>query len=227
MTNHGGKRIGAGRKSSWESGCKKEDTKSIRIPKKISDKVMSFAHLQDAVDINSFPSVEVNERANLPEIAAIYFVLNSSREIQYIGQSKNINSRWRYHQKLKELKDTNDIRIAYMAISDVDLLFEVEQALIRHFNPPLNLDNPFNQKSDSPRVVKTFRMTDECWKIFGELAKEKGMTKADYLEWMVREMEKDKLHNDGIKLLEEALLLKANAGGAIKKKIRKYLELFR
>ncbi len=33
-------------------------------------------------------------------------------------------------------------------------------------------------------------------------------------------------YNDGIKLLEEAVKLKANAGGAIKKKIREYLDLF-
>ncbi len=73
-----------------------------------------------------------------------------------------------------------------------------------------NKKGQFGSKSDSSRKVKSLRVTDDIWKEAGIEADKRGNTR----------------HNDGIKLLEEAVLLKANAGGAIKKKIREYLKLF-
>lgn len=43
----GGAREGAGKPSSWKSGCKYEDTKLIRVPKAIGDKVLELAHRVD------------------------------------------------------------------------------------------------------------------------------------------------------------------------------------
>jgi len=44
----GGERKGAGRKSTWVSGCKFEDTKLIRVPKAIADVLLKLAHRLDA-----------------------------------------------------------------------------------------------------------------------------------------------------------------------------------
>lgn len=44
----GGKREKAGRKSTWASGCKFEDTKLIRVPAAIADHVLAIAHQIDA-----------------------------------------------------------------------------------------------------------------------------------------------------------------------------------
>lgn len=46
----GGKRQNAGRKTSWISGCRFEDTKLIRVPKVLSDKLLEFAHRLDQSD---------------------------------------------------------------------------------------------------------------------------------------------------------------------------------
>ena len=43
IKNWGGKRSGAGRPASWESG----ETVAIRIPKKYKDDVLEYAHLLD------------------------------------------------------------------------------------------------------------------------------------------------------------------------------------
>lgn len=43
----GGAREGAGKPSSWSSGCKYEDTKLIRVPKVIASKVLELAHKVD------------------------------------------------------------------------------------------------------------------------------------------------------------------------------------
>lgn len=48
----GGAREGAGRRSSWASGCKFEDTKLIRVPAILADRLLEFAHeLDRGIDI--------------------------------------------------------------------------------------------------------------------------------------------------------------------------------
>ncbi len=47
-SGRGGSREGAGRKSTWVSGCKQEDTKLIRVPKVIADQLLKIAHEVDA-----------------------------------------------------------------------------------------------------------------------------------------------------------------------------------
>lgn len=44
----GGHREKAGRKSTWKSGCRYEDTKLIRVPTSISDELLKIAHKLDA-----------------------------------------------------------------------------------------------------------------------------------------------------------------------------------
>ena len=84
----------------------------------------------------------------------------------------------------------------------------------------------FESKSDSERKVRTFRATDEVWDKLGMIAETRGITRADLIEEFVYNdgVIHGKTKNEGIEILEDALKLKANSGGAIKKKIRKYLE---
>ena len=79
------------------------------------------------------------------------------------------------------------------------------------------------RKSDSDRQVRSIRVTDDIWKKFGEMAYQRGITRADLLEEMVKSNSIPFNNSHTISILEEALKLKANAGGAIKKKIREVL----
>lgn len=45
--SRGGKRLGAGRKSSWPSGCGREDTKLIRVPITLADELLEIARRMD------------------------------------------------------------------------------------------------------------------------------------------------------------------------------------
>lgn len=84
----------------------------------------------------------------------------------------------------------------------------------------------FGNKSDSNRKVRSIRATNEVWENLGIMASDRGITRADLIEELVNSDKPSITRNrDGIKLLEDALKLKANAGGAIKKKIREYLDL--
>lgn len=47
----GGRREKAGRKSTWMSGCKFEDTKSIRVPAAIASELLEIAHKLDSGEV--------------------------------------------------------------------------------------------------------------------------------------------------------------------------------
>ena len=83
----------------------------------------------------------------------------------------------------------------------------------------------FINKSESERRVRSIRATDETWKIFGEIASQRSITRADLLEEMMTNNEIIGGNKKVVEILEEGLKLKANAGGAIKKKIREVLDL--
>lgn len=96
-------------------------------------------------------------------------------------------------------------------------------------------------KSKTPRKTKTIRTTDENWEEFGNLAESRDMTRADLLEvwvsnYVTHRKNMDQIQHSenhvshslvdrAIKILEQGLKLRANAGGKIKTKIRDAISL--
>lgn len=70
--SRGGKRQNAGRKTSWVSGCRFEDTKVIRVPEIIADQVLKYAHQLDAMS--------VSKEVLSPKMDVLEKVTNSKRE---------------------------------------------------------------------------------------------------------------------------------------------------
>lgn len=64
----GGYREKAGRKSTWSSGCKFEDTKLIRVPVAIAERLLEIAHQIDSgqsIDLVPEPNNEIVTKSNL------------------------------------------------------------------------------------------------------------------------------------------------------------------
>ena len=84
------------------------------------------------------PSVPLSARGHLPECPAVYFILDGAK-VLYVGKSVNLSQRWVAHHRLKQVQQTASYpRIAWMELGDTALLDEIEDALIRHFEPSLN-----------------------------------------------------------------------------------------
>ena len=82
----------------------------------------------------------------------------------------------------------------------------------------------FGTKTKDGRKVRSMRVGDEAWDRLGKKASDLGITRADLIEEFAMSNGVIRGNIGDKELLEEALNLKANAGGAIKKKIREYLE---
>lgn len=95
-----------------------------------------------AINPLTLPSVALEMRSQLPTSPCIYFAIDSQGMVQYIGQSGNLQLRWEYHHRQKQLELMNGVVIAWLTIDSLHLLAEIEAALINWFNPPLNLIKP-------------------------------------------------------------------------------------
>lgn len=81
----------------------------------------------------------------------------------------------------------------------------------------------FNLKGEERREVRSLRLTDSAWEKLGEMAEERCITRADLIEEVL--IQDDKNIAKVVGILQKALTLKANAGGAIKEQIRQVLDL--
>lgn len=101
----------------------------------------------------------------------------------------------------------------------------------------------FTNKSKSPRMNRTLRMTDEVWEKLGKFAQNQDMTRGDLLEnWILNHAGHGEIMNRiqdsdihaghgligrAIEILNEGLTFRANAGGKIKAKIREAISLLK
>lgn len=88
----------------------------------------------------NFPYVRLDDRANLPKIAGVYFALQGE-DVLYVGQSYNIRQRWERHHKTAQLEDIGGITIHYIK-SDGRSLFQQEAEWMNFCRPLLNLAGP-------------------------------------------------------------------------------------
>lgn len=137
--SRGGYRAKAGRKTTWISGCKFEDTKIIRIPKMISNKVLEIAHKLDAGDIIDLDTkINILEEENFRlkqelekleanvESSKIETVNNQQLELElstHISKIESLIEKAKeiiYDEKIFRLKDRYIARKAIATLLNVD-----------------------------------------------------------------------------------------------------------
>lgn len=81
--------------------------------------------------------------------SGVYVLVEKSRVV-YIGSSVNIDQRVEGHRRFteKHLPRKNFDSVYWLAVPET-LAIHYEGALIRHFNPPLNGQNPRNKGHDA------------------------------------------------------------------------------
>ncbi len=101
----------------------------------------------ESIDFSSIPSIPLEDRRSFPRESCIYFAIDSLGEIQYIGKTVDLKSRWAGHHRQSQLEQIGGVRIAYLSMP-AGLLDEVENALIDWFDPPLNSSFLERHRSD-------------------------------------------------------------------------------
>jgi hypothetical protein len=106
----GGYREKAGRKSTWVSGCKFEETKLIRVPIAISDRVLEIAHKLDSGENIDLVSESKNE------------IVTESIEDKSYSQSELIEKGKQivYDETQVRTKDRSAVRKYFSLLLEVD-----------------------------------------------------------------------------------------------------------
>lgn len=141
----------------------------------------------EALDPFSLPSILLKNRQKLPPIACVYFAIDFGC-IQYIGQSKNLKTRWLGHHRFYSLSPESSI--AWYENEDSSLLPQIERGLIRRFSPPLNEKgiSMKRTKEANPSPVIEVRSVDDlpnkvwrarriCGQNLGRVCHEVGVTR--------------------------------------------------
>lgn len=105
------------------------------------------------IQVSTLPGLVLSQKKFLPKISSIYFVISNSTEIIYIGKAKNLYRRWSDHHLYAKLKCQENITIAWLSVQNSDLLFEIETAMIKHFQPVFNKRQKHKNEPKPPIVV--------------------------------------------------------------------------
>jgi predicted GIY-YIG superfamily endonuclease len=124
----------------------------MNIQQKLEEAKSKYA--PQTINPLSLPSISLQKRSQLPNCKAIYFAIDVNDKIQYIGQTVNLNHRWKDHHRVKLLESIGEIRLAWLELSDKSLLIEIESALIAWFTPPLNRLITVRHLKGTPRKAK-------------------------------------------------------------------------
>lgn len=94
------------------------------------------------LDFCKIPSLPLAQKYKLPRCSAIYFAIDSSNNVLYVGKAINLLFRWRNHHRFEQLTHinrTNCVRIAWQEHSpETQLLNELEKQYIKLYKPLLN-----------------------------------------------------------------------------------------
>lgn len=87
----------------------------------------------DVLDIRNLPSVSFDALASLPNVSAIYFVLDTTA-ILYIGRATSLYGRWRSHARKVFYLEDPCLRLAWVVVKP-ELLEHTEKIFIDYYKP--------------------------------------------------------------------------------------------
>ncbi|HLP92218.1 MAG TPA: helix-turn-helix domain-containing protein [Nostocaceae cyanobacterium] len=135
------------------------------------------------IDLKSLPWLPLDAKAAFPKNPAIYFAIDSTGKVQYIGRSVNPRARWQNHHQYENLESIGNVRIAYLFVDSPDLLPQIEAALIEWFTPLLNVvgnkENHSEQSKTDGEVINTIKqLVDKKGISVYQFRKETGIAQA-------------------------------------------------
>jgi hypothetical protein len=107
------------------------------------------------VNLQSLPWLPLSGTNGFPNEPAIYFAIDSTNTVQYVGKAVKLRGRWKRHHKYAQLKQIGDIRIHYLYVKQIKHIDRIEALLIQRLKPLLNNAFP------NPRNIEPYNLTVE------------------------------------------------------------------
>jgi len=92
---------------------------------------------------------------------ANFYLFGALGKNSHIGQSTSPRQRWFAHHRLKQLNEQGGCCIAWMEVSDIGLLDDLERACIEHFSPMLNRSPVLDRRSERGQIQVSEETAEE------------------------------------------------------------------
>lgn len=154
-------------------------------------KPSALSIFSSASDIMFLPSVPVDRKAlkTLPETSGVYFVVDKSNKILYIGKSVNLRQRWIFHHRFHMANQISECRVFFFETPKDVSIDSLEESLIDIFRPEWNgkeIDKehlPRHLKSD----VLVARVSPKVKKLAEMMAKMENRNLSNFIETLILE----------------------------------------
>jgi len=91
----------------------------------------------EALELSDLPYVLFENKRFLPSISGVYLVVDKLGKVGYVGESENLNSRWKNHDRSSWFGWFDGVRIYYLGC-DREVKVGIEAALVLKFDPCYN-----------------------------------------------------------------------------------------
>lgn len=115
----------------------------------------------------ALPWKRLQDRKDLPNCAAIYFVCDANSRVLYIGRATRLSQRCMSHNRLPQCRTIAQCRIAWLEVTEPALLQAIEEACIAYFCPPWN-------GHAEPGALTTTKITPEALRLLQQIAERLG-----------------------------------------------------
>jgi excinuclease UvrABC nuclease subunit len=140
--------------------------------------------LAEYIALENLPSVAVSALWALPRASGIYFVVSDDGIVQYIGRTRDLYARWHPHHRSIQYRKYPHYRIAWVTVSNPELLPAIEQACIDFFHPK---DNGQALAPDEQILQCTMKTTPEAQRLLRLIAAHTGEKQYAVLERLLRQ----------------------------------------
>ena len=94
--------------------------------------------MREMIDPLMLPSVDLRVPSRLPQVPAVYFVIDEYGVVQYVGQTGNLRKRWIASSANMPNVHLAKGRIAWVIVEDMPWRRVLEKQLIRYYKPLFN-----------------------------------------------------------------------------------------
>jgi hypothetical protein len=136
-SGRGGIRQGAGRKTTWVSGCKQEDTKPIRVPKVIANQILEIAHKLDAGEVIDLDTQSKEEKVTKSKLSAVERCL----------------TKWCQHNQLYSSNSNTEIQKLKEMLAELELIVWGKNLSLAHEVSELVTESSEGNKKDTIELV--------------------------------------------------------------------------
>lgn len=126
-------------------------------------------------DLQKWPSIELAQHNSLPECMAVYFVVRNFEEVLYIGKATRLVDRFRYHHRMEQFRERDNVQIVWWDWPDATSLGEIENFFRLVFKPTLDF-KPMPRRTNGVRwkldqiMVRAAKGDEELAQVLGKRA---------------------------------------------------------